>query len=221
MPRICHLVAAPALLLSTCLFVSAQTGGKVEALGSLTEAGVPEPVRTLLDPHGYRVRLDDNSIAAELWFRKDLPAQPKKETPDVIFDRLSESVLVGVLHFPQGSSDYRGQAVPAGYYTLRYELIPSDGNHLGVAPSRDFLLLVPASVDPGPDKALKFQELVALSRQASRSKHPTPLSLVPAEGAAPSVSKDDQDHIIFSTAIKLAGGDNLPIGLVVKGTAPQ
>jgi hypothetical protein len=203
-------------------FLSAAQTGKVEALGSLTDATVPESVRQVLDAKGYRIRLDDSTIAAEIWFRKDLPAQPKKETPDVIYDRIAESTLVGALHFPQATTDYRGQAVPAGFYTLRYELIPNDGNHLGVAPSRDFLLMVPASADPGPDKILKFLELVALSRQASRSKHPAPLSMAPAEGGtAPAVSKDDQDHYIFSAGIKLASGEEMPLALVVKGTAPQ
>jgi hypothetical protein len=216
------LFAVVVVLLSLCVLTPAQAG-KAEPLGPLTDAAVPETVRTVLDAKGYRVRLDDSSVAAEIWFRKDLPAQPKKETPDVIYDRLAESLLVGVLYFAQNSTDYRGQAVPAGFYTLRYELIPNDGNHLGVAPSRDFLLLVPAGADPGPDKILKFQEVVALSRQASRSKHPAPLSLLPAEGTgtAPAVSKDDQDHYIFSAGIKLVGGENMPIALVVKGTAPQ
>jgi hypothetical protein len=216
------LFAVVVVLLSLCVLTPAQAG-KAEPLGPLTDAAVPETVRTVLDAKGYSVRLDDSSVAAEIWFRKDLPAQPKKETPDVIYDRLAESLLVGVLHFAQNSTDYRGQAVPAGFYTLRYELIPNDGNHLGVAPSRDFLLLVPAGADPGPDKILKFQEVVALSRQASRSKHPAPLSLLPAEGTgtAPAVSKDDQDHYIFSAGVKLVGGENMPIALVVKGTAPQ
>ena len=222
MRQIRTLIAVVVSLLSICILTSAQAG-KVEPLGPLTDAAIPESIRAVLDPKGSRVRLDDSSVAAEIWLRKDLPAQPKKETPDVIYDRLAESVLVGVLHFAQNSTDYRGQAVPAGFYTLRYELIPNDGNHLGVAPSRDFLLLVPATADPGPDKVLKFQELVALSRQASRSKHPAPLSLLPAEGTGttPAVSKDDQDHYIFSAGIKLAGGEAIPVALVVKGTAPQ
>jgi hypothetical protein len=220
--KIGGLIAGAVSLLSISVLTVAQTG-KVESLGPLTDAAIPEAVRAALETKGYRVRLDDSSVAAEIWFRKNLPAQPKKETPDVIYDRIAESLLVGVLHFPQASTDYRGQAVPAGFYTLRYGLIPNDGNHLGVAPSRDFLLLVPASADPGPDKALKFQELVAFSRQASRSKHPAPLSLLPAEGTgtAPAVSKDDQDHYIFSAGIKLVGGEDMPIALVVKGTAPQ
>jgi len=185
-------------------------------------AGVPEPVRQVLEAKGYRVLLDGSAIAAELWFRKDMPAQPKKETADVIYDRIAESTLVGVLHFPQAASDYRGQPVPAGFYTLRYALIPNDGNHLGVAPSRDFLLMIPASSDPGSEKVLKFQELVALSRQASRTKHPAPLSMLqPEGGAAPAVSKDDQDHYIFSAGIKLSSGEEMPVALVVKGTVEQ
>jgi hypothetical protein len=100
--------------------------------------------------------------------------------------------------------------------------MPDDGNHLGVAPSRDFLLLVPAAADPGPDTTPKFADLVALSRQASGTKHPAPLSLVPAEaGTAPALTKDDEGHIIFTATVRLISGEDLPIALIVKGTAPQ
>lgn len=197
----------------------AAQAGKVETLGPLTDGTVPAPLRGVLDTKGYRI-LIGGSAAAELWFRKDLAAGAPSQTTDVIYDRLAESNLVGVVHFPQASTDYRGQGVAAGFYALRYELIPSDGNHLGAAPSRDFLLMIPADADPGADKTLKFEELVALSRQASRTKHPAPLSLVQPEGeSAPAVSKDDQDHYIFSAAIKLASGEQMPIAVVIKGTA--
>ena len=97
-----------------------------------------------------------------------------------------------------------------------------DGNHLGVAPSRDFLLLVPAAADPGPDATPKFADLVALSRQASGTKHPTPLSLVPAEtGTAPALTKDDEGHVIFTVSVHLSSGEDLPVALIVKGTVPQ
>lgn len=201
---------------------AAAQGPKVEAIGPLSDTAVPESVRQVLEPKGSRVLIDANAVAAEIWLRKALPAQPKKETPDVLYDRLTESTLVGVLHFTQPSTDYRGQAIPAGFYTLRYELIPNDGNHLGVAPSRDFLLMIPASVDPGPDKVLKFSEMLPLSRQASQTKHPAPLSMVQPEATtAPGVSKDDEDHYIFSAGIKLASGDEMPIAVVVKGTVQQ
>ncbi len=202
------------------LICTAQSG-KIETLGPLTDTSVPNAIRQTLDSKGYRVLLDDSSPVCELWLRKNVPAQPKKDSQDVIYTQLAESTFVGVLRFPKTGSDFRGQAIPAGFYTLRYALIPNDGNHLGVAPNRDFLLLVPAASDADPNASFKFQDLVALSRTATGTKHPGPLSLAQPAGTAPALSKDDQDHWIFSAAVKLASGEELPFGLVVKGTAQQ
>ena len=212
-------IALITILVAVC---SAQTG-KVEKVGALTDAAVPEAVRQTLDPAGYRVLLDDGTPVCELWLRKSIPARAKKDTADVIYPQLAESTLVGVLHFPKGGSDYRGQTISAGFYTLRYELIPSDGNHLGAAPNRDFLLLVPAASDADPNAVFKFPEMMALSQNATGTRHPGPLSLVQPDngGAAPTVSKDDQDHWTFSTGMELSTGEKLPFALVVKGTAQQ
>ncbi len=215
-------------LLCASLVVLAATAlpaqnGKVENLPALSEKQVPESVRQTLDTSGYRILLDDGSNAAELWLRKSVPAGPRKESSDVLYSQLAESELIGVLHFSQASTDYRGQTIAAGYYTLRYALIPNDGNHLGAAPNRDFLLLIPADSDSDPNASYKFQELVSLSRKATGTKHPGPLSMVQPEGAgtAAAVSKDDQDHWIFSAGLKLASGEAVPFALVVKGTAQQ
>ena len=64
---------------------------------------------------------------------------------------------------------------------------------------------------------------MALSEGATGTKHPGPLSLVPADSGvtAPSLSKDDQDHWIFSASMKLTSGEELPFALVVKGTTQQ
>jgi hypothetical protein len=214
------------VLIATSFSSSAQTAaqsGRVENLPVLTDKSVPEAVRQALDTKGYRVLLDDGSPACELWLRAGVPAQARQDIQGVVYPELSESTLVGVLNFPQASTDYRGQAIPAGFYTLRYALLPNDGNHLGAAPSRDFLLLIPASDDGDPKASFKFQELVNLSRKATATKHPGPLSLVQPDGAgtAPAVSKDDQDHWLFSAGLKLASGNVLPFALVVKGTAQQ
>lgn len=179
-------------------------------------------MRSSVSAKGYRVTPDDATPAIEIWYRKDVPAQPKAASTSAVYDRLTPSALVGVLHFIKASTDYRGQSVAAGFYTLRAALMPDDGNHLGVAPSRDFLLLVPAAADPGPDATPKFAELVALSRQASGTKHPAPLSLVPAEGGAtPAITKDDEGHVIFTAPVHLSSGEDLPVALIVKGTVPQ
>lgn len=208
-------------LMSVSLVCAAQNG-KVETIGLPPEPDLLQSVRQVLEPKGYRVALDDGSVACELWLRKSVPSQPKKDVQGAIYTELGESTLVGVLHFPQASTDYRGQAIPAGFYTLRYELLPNDGNHLGAAPNRDFLLLIPAGSDADPTAGFKLQELVNLSRKATGTKHPGPLSLVQAgAGTAAAVSKDDQEHWTFSGGMKLDSGQDVPFALVVKGTAQQ
>jgi len=207
------------LLLS--LVCSAQ-GGKVENTGALTDSAVPEAIRQSLDTKGYRLTLDDPKPACEIWLRKSVPAQAKKDSEGVVYPELAESTLVGVVHFAQTATDFRGQQVPAGFYTLRYALIPNDGNHLGVAPNRDFLLLIPAQSDTDPNAIFKFQELVTMSAKTVGTKHPSALSLPPADKpSAGTVAKDDQDHWTFSGALKLASGEELPFALIVKGTAQQ
>jgi hypothetical protein len=203
--------------------VCAAQAGKVESMGPLTDSAVPAAVRQTLEAKGYRLTLDEPAPACELWIRKSVPAQPKKDIEDLAYPQLAESTLVGVIRFSQPAADFRGQRIPAGFYTLRYELIPNDGNHLGVAPNRDFLLLVPAASDADPKAQFKFEELVALSREATGTKHPGPLSLAQADGmvTAAAISKDDQDHWIFSAPVKLASGDEIPMALVVKGRAQQ
>jgi hypothetical protein len=207
------------------LLVSASVAetGKVEAIGSLTDPDVPETVRQALTAKGERVLLDDASVACEIWLRKEIPSQAKKDVEGALYTDLAESTFVGVLHFPQASTDYRGQAIPAGFYTLRYELLPSDGNHLGAAPNRDFVLLIPAAFDPDPKAVFSLQELVNLSRKATATKHPGPLNLIQPESKAtePAISKDDQDHWIYSAGMKLTSGKELPFALVVRGTAQQ
>lgn len=215
-------VIAVLLFVSVASLALAAQTGKIEPIGAVTDSRVAEGVKKVLEPKGYRVSLDDGSVVCEIWLRNKIPAQPKKDSPGALYSQLAESALVGVISFPQATTDYRGQNIPKGAYTLRYELIPNDGNHLGVAPNRDFVLLVPAASDDNPDATFKFDELVSLSRKATGTKHPGPLSLVqPESGTAAAVSKDDEDHWIFSAAIRLASGEDLPIALIVKGTPPQ
>lgn len=195
--------------------------GKIESITTAPE-GVSASVLKELADKGYRVLLDDGSVACEIWLRKSVPAQAKPETPGSGYPQLAVSTLVAVINFPQASTDYRGQAIKSGTYTLRYALQPDDGNHMGTSPTRDFLLLVPASSDSDPKATFKFAELVEMSRKATGTKHPGVLNLVePSGGNAPAVTRDDEEHWIFSAGTKLDSGSDLSIALVVKGTAPQ
>jgi hypothetical protein len=213
---------AISFIFAASLLCAAQAG-KVESVGALNDNSVPQAVRQALDTKGYRLTLDVPSAACELYLRKSIPAQTKKQVEGVAYPQLGESTLVGLIHFQQAAADYRGQQIPAGFYTLRYEIMPDDGNHLGAAPNRDFLLVIPAASDADPSATFKFQELVGMSARTSGTKHPSPLSLVQVDSgpSTPTVSKDDQDHWIFSSTTKLNSGEELPFALVVKGTAQQ
>ncbi len=205
------------LLLAATAFAA---DAKVEKISRPKESAVPDKVWQVLDPDGYRVILDDGPLC-EIWLRKSVSAASGKTNEEALFPQLAPTAFVGVINFLKSSTDYKGDPIKPGFYTLRYELLPADGNHLGVAPNPDFLLVLPPSSDSNPDAELKFQEMVGLGRKATGSSHPGPLSLVQADKTIPGVSKDDQDHWIFSAKLPLTTGGPLSIGLVVKGTAPQ
>ena len=213
-------LATIAILLMLCPLCIAQSG-KVESIGQLTDSAVSEKVRQSLDAKGYRLSLDDSKPCCEIWLRKDVPAQANKST-ELVYPQFAESTLLGVIHFSEAAADFRGHPIPAGFYTFRYELLPDDGNHIGVAPNRDFVLLIPAQSDPDPNATLRYQELVSMSAKTAGTKHPAPLSLPPTDKPTPGmVAKDDHDHWIFSASLKLASGEDLSFALIVKGTAEQ
>ena len=69
----------------------------------------------------------------EIWFRAAIPTQTGRNVEGANFPELSSSEFVGVVTFPKQVSDFRGQPIKPGSYGLRYELLPNDGNHMGVA----------------------------------------------------------------------------------------
>ena len=222
MRRHTHFILVIAILLSFAALDAHAQSGKVEMLPALADSAVSDAVRAALEPKGYRIILDDGSAVCEIWLMKSISAQPKKDVPGAAYPELAESTLVGILHFAQPGSDYRGQPIAAGYYTLRYELLPNDGNHLGAAPNRDFLLLSPAASDPDPTAQPKPMDVIERSRKASGTRHPAPLSLVqPDSAGGSSVTKGEEDHWIFATHGKLSSGEDFPLALVVKGQAQQ
>ena len=149
-----------ALVLLVSLLSSAQSG-KVESIGPSTDSVVSETVRQSLDTKGYRLSLDDPKPYCEIWLRKSVPSQNRKS--DVAaYPQFAPSVMIGVVNFLQDATDYRGHKIPAGLYTLRYELMPDDGNHLGAAPNPDFLVTIPAASDPDPNASFKFQDCRSL-----------------------------------------------------------
>ncbi len=187
---------------------------KVERTGPLPAA--PDALRQSVEDQGYRVTLDDG-WTAEFWFAKQLKIE-KKESAGALYPELSDGEFVGVIKLPQAMTDYRGQSIAAGLYTLRYQTLPQDGNHMGVAPNPDFLLAIPASADSHPEQSYPYQKLIALSARSTGTSHPAVIALESA-GTSGSVANDERGDLVFTAVISSAGGEK--IGIVVKGTAVQ
>jgi len=192
-----------------------QDGFRAEVVAA-APSGLAEPIAKALLLPGARLISSDGKVIAELWLRKDVPLKA---------NAAAEGTLVGVLHFPQGGADFRGQTIAAGVYTLRFEHIPQDGNHLGAAPESDFLLLCPAAEDRELDATFNFESLVKLSRHATQTNHPGPLMLLPASGVEfPGVQRNDLGHVALrmKTSAKPNGSGasvDLPLALVLVGRA--
>ena len=197
--------------------VFGQGSYKTEAIGA-APTDVPAPILSTLDTKGAKVTDDKGATVCEVWLRKELPTSSSPNTSsDVLYGALPEGAFVGVLHFPNAATDFRSQPIKAGYYTLRYALIPQDGNHMGVNPSRDAFVLAPVAADTDPDKVLKFGELAKLSQQASGTPHPGFLVGASVNGTSfPSISKDDAGNWDLQINGHGKAGD-LPLALTVVG----
>jgi hypothetical protein len=206
------------IVLSWLLILASLSSAKVQTLGPAPSGAFPESLVKTLDSQGYRVALPDGTVVCEIWFRASVLAQPGKNVEGANFPELSSSEFVGVVTFPKQVSDFRGQPIKAGSYGLLYELLPNDGNHMGVAPNRDFLLLTPLH-ETDPTATLTSDQLVALSAKASGTAHPAVFSMVQPDGDTfPAIYKNDDGYYVFVVKLKTSTGE-LPIGLVVKGQA--
>jgi len=215
------LYRAQVLILASQLALASMAFGqtyKVETAGAPPLADLSKPLQDALDSQGTRVANDQGGTLLEVWLRKSVPTNSSPSgSSDFLYASLSEGVFLGVLHFPSPGADFRGQAIKPGFYTLRYGLIPQDGNHMGVNPTRDVLILCPVAVDNDLGTALKFEDLVKLGRQASGTPHPGFLLGAPVSGDSfPAVVKDDQGRWNLQVKVHGSGGD-LPLAFTVVG----
>lgn len=210
------------LLLACLVFCRTLARGqgayKTESTGSLSAPSVPKALADALEPQGTRLVDDKGAVVGEVWLLKSIALGPSSSSSDAVYPALSVGTLVGVMHFPATGSDFRGQTIKPGHYTMRYAKIPQDGNHMGANPYPDFLLLSPVAADTQVGQALKIEDLLKLSKQASGTAHPAVLSLIPvSQGATfPSAVQDDQGR--WALQVKLSGGgQQVPIALILVG----
>lgn len=138
-------------------------------------AAVAAPVRALLADTGVRVTIGDATF--DFWWIKALPLDGKPgEAPS--WSHVEEGTLAGAVKLSNAHGDIRGRTIKPGVYTLRYGTQPADGNHLGVSPFREFLLLSPVADDTDP-KPAGHEGAVELAKKTTGISHPAVWSLDP------------------------------------------
>ena len=181
--------------------------------------GLAKPVAALVAPGGVRVVGAKGPVTLDFWWVAGLPM---KEGSTVAWSDVEEGTLVGAVNISADYRDIRGRIIKAGLYTLRYGIQPQNGDHLGVSPFRDFLLVSPAGVDKDPAPH-GHDGTIELSKQAIGGSHPGVLSIdPPVTTAAPlSLHKTELDHdaVIMEVPVTRSGkpAGTLKFGLVLVG----
>jgi len=177
-------------------------------------ADLPPAISGTLQKDGAKI-VAGNGPFCEIWFRTEAPSGPKSNEDAVTVPTIPQGALLGALRFPGRGADRRGQNIKAGVYTLRYSLQPVNGDHQGVAPQRDFLVMVPAADDTDPKSTPSFDDLMKMSRKASGTPHPAVLSMSSSSnGKFPELKKEGESDWVLHTKI----GD-LPVAVILVGKA--
>ena len=211
-------LAPPALAVFVYALVVATADGQSLVAAKGSDAAPPELTAAMsaaLAPGSVTVKSGDAQL--DLWWVKAIALTKAPEGAPAWGD-VGDGTLVGAIRVGAQWSDVRGYIVRPGVYTLRYARQPANGDHLGVSPNREFLLMSPAAVDTTPDP-VGYKGAVDLSKQTVRRAPPSALSLdPPAATVAPlSPVKTDLDleGVVFS--VPTSAGPSLTFGLILRG----
>ena len=205
-----------AILVSLCLpvFSAALLAQqyKSESAGA-PPADLAPAIASALDAKGTKITKADGTAVMQIWLRKTAPTGPKSSGDSIALPTIPVGSFLGVVKLEAKGEDRRGQTLQPGVYTLRYVLMPSNGEHLGAAPQRDFAAIIPAADDKDPNTTPDLDATVKMSTKASGTAHPAILSLSSGSGTAGFTKEAEHDWTLNT---KL--GD-LPVAIILLGRA--
>jgi hypothetical protein len=210
--------------------LAAQEGYTVEELKQAPPPAIAPELSGALNSQAYRIKSGEGKTFADFWLRKSIPAASKPSGANGViqFPFLEQSELLGVVQLAVEGHDYRDQSIAKGVYTVRYGLQPVNGDHLGVSPFRDYILLLPAVKDRTL-AILPRKQLETSSSEAVGSSHPAILFLLAAPGASkpvkPSMIRDAEKNtwrLVVPLSLQIKGERQpleFPVSIVVVGTS--
>lgn len=185
---------------------------KAEAAGPLPEAAAG--LKSVLEAQGTKIVDGAGKVYCEIWLRGAAPADAKSAEQNITLPELPHGAFMGVISFPNGASDRRGQAIKAGVYTLRYSNFPITGDHQGVAPQRDFLVLGSVAADTDTAALPAFTPLMEAARKTSGTGHPLVLSLWKADQPQAGLTMEGEHDWVLQHKV-----GSLMLAIIVSGRA--
>jgi hypothetical protein len=223
-----RVILTGAFLVAVCCasFVSGILLAAEEAKLAVATAEPPkeiaEPIRAVLDSKSLKLS-DGDKPFFEFWFRKELPLVEKPAGGTLGLTTMAEGTVLGALRVDGERYDFRDEEIPNGVYVVRLGLQPEDGNHLGVAPTRTFALLLPAKSDTKLEP-IGHKELMKAAAASNAAKHPSNLNIQPvekAEGEFPRLEARTGNHkvVLLKLPAKVEGSaTTLVFAIVYEGT---
>lgn len=184
---------------------------KAEPTGA-PPSDVPAAFASTLEKQGTKITGPDGEVA-DIWLVATAPQGAPSGEMNVTLPKVPHGSLMGVISFPKGGKDRRGQQVKPGVYTVRYSMFPINGDHQGVAPQRDFFLMTKMSDDTDPKATPNFDTLMGWSKKAAGTPHPLVMSIWKADDQLQNFTELGEDWVLQ----RKMGDVNLAI--VVVGTA--
>lgn len=166
------------------------------------------------------VRVAVGKAMLEFWWVKGLTMKAGNGPAE--WTDVEEGALVGAVRVGGEFRDIRARILKPGLYTLRYGLQPENGDHLGVSPFREFLLVSPAALDSDPAPH-GHDGTIEISKEAVGGSHPTVLSIDPpvAKQEPLQIHKTQLDHqaVVMEVPVVRDGkpAGTLRFGLVLVG----
>lgn len=217
MTRTCGL-AGVVVLLATLPAWTADGKYAVKTMASPAPKEVKEPLAKLLSDQGVQFSNAKGETIAEVWFRKEVPAKATAAQikNGLTYREVDETTFLGAVRFDQQVTDYRGQKIKPGAYTMRLGYILMDGDHMGVSPYGEFVLLTPAERDESPDPLKDIKALVQMSKRSTGTSHPGVFMLFPnpkPEDAPKAQDKGTGHWVLFAKGQAAVDGQKAPLGL--------
>lgn len=207
-----------AVTLALVALVCGQPSISAQAHQEAAPAALASDVQVTIAPGGIRATISGTSL--DFWFVKTLPLQPASTATS--WAAVEEGTLVGAVRLASEFRDIRGRLIKPGVYTLRYGIQPQNGDHLGVSPFREFLLLSPAALDTNA-AAGGHEPTIEMSIKTAGGSHPAVWSIDPpvATEAALANHTTDLGHkaVVVEVPVSRAGqsAGTLRFGVVLIG----